>query len=396
MKPSICAVIWMLPACVAAAPTPRAMLVPASLVLDVGEAKKLELKNGAAGAKFESGDSKVAIVYSNGWVIGLSPGQTAINAGGASCKVRVADSQERMVSAATIQQYPDNRTFKVGQRKCVGTFLNGHMVGNEQEPVVDRNRVLNPRPLRDDRPLEWELVEGTPVYDGAGVLMGTTGADLKVGERMVTTTKFNYGFSKIINGRVCLYGFNIDIRPGNAAKQLMDASQRKKQIVSTSAWVVVDGVVEKETILDHVGLGKGKLPRLVLDSKRFRITGGDPDAYMTDKGELRIVKDPDGDPVPSHYLRRPTGTVNIIYCVPGFSLGGQSLDSLLVSSGAIFRPARGVRAFAQPTFYPSGHPRAGEKSDKTMTFIYGAVEAKGTETIYGWVAQEAMEPIGAK
>jgi hypothetical protein len=49
-----------------------------------------------------------------------------------------------------------------------------------------------------------------------------------------------------------------------------------------------------------------------------------------------------------------------------------------------------VRPFTQPTFYPAGHPKAGQKADKTETFVYGAVEVAGSETIYGWVAREAM------
>ena len=356
--------------------------------LDVGDATKLNV----AGANLESSDPKVAAVYANGFIVALKPGQAIVRAGtDVICRVKVIDGQERMVNPATLEQYPDNRKFKVGDRKCVGTVLNGHMVGNEQKPIVDRNRVLNPKPLRDDRPLEWELVEGTPVYDGAGALMGTAAPALKVGEKMIASSKFNYGFSKVIDGRLCLYGFNVDIRPDARVQALMDDQDRAKPIVSTSAWVPLDGVVEKESLLENVGMGKGKLPRLPLEPKRFRITGGNPNQYMTDKGELRIVDDPDGAPVPSHYLRRPTGTVNIIYCVPGFSMGGHSLDSFLISSNATFRPARGVRPFAQPTYYPAAHPKSDQKSENTMTFIYGAVEVKGSETVYGWIAKEALQ-----
>jgi len=373
-----------------AAPAAKPTLAPASLVLDVGEAKKLELRGAGADAKWETSDPQLAAVYSNGWLIALKPGDVVVNAGGASSKVRVVDSADRLVNPATIQQYPDNRTFKVGERKCIGTFLNGHMVGNEQKPKVDRNRVLNPRPLRDDKPLEWELKEGTPVFDGAGVQMGTAAPALEVNGRKLTSTKFNYGFSKVINGKLCLYGFTVDIRPDPAVQKIMDESHKSKSIVATSAWVPIDGVVEKELLLDNVGLGKGKLPRLPLQPQRYKITGGNPDLYNTPAGELRIVDDPDADPKAVDYIRRPTGTVNIIYCVPGLGLGGQSLDSVLITSNAIFRPARGVRVFVQPTFYPAGHPKAGQKSPKTETFIYGAVEVAGSETIYGWVAKEAM------
>jgi hypothetical protein len=383
--------------------TSGATVIPASVTLDVGDAKKLELKNAGAGgpgtgeAKLESSDPKTVIVFPNGWAVALKIGEATITCTVAGAPapalwtIKVVDSPERLVNPATLKQYPDNRTFRVGERKCVGHFLNGHMVGNEAAPS-DRNRVYNPKPLRADRPQEWELIEGTPVYDGTGVVMGTAAPALDVNGRKVTATKFNYGFSKIVNGKLCLYGFTTDIRPSEAVKPLLDASERKHEIVGTSAWVPIEGVVEKELLLDNVGLGKGKLPRLPLEAKKFRITGGNPNQYMTDKGEVRIVDDPAAAPVPSHYLRRPTGTVNIIYCVPGFGLGGHSLDSVLVSSNAIFHPAKGVRTFTQPTYYPAAHPKVGQKSPKTMTFVFGAVEVAGSETIYGWVAREAMEP----
>ena len=74
------------------------------------------------------------------------------------------------------------------------------------------------------------------------------------------------------------------------------------------------------------------------------ITGGDPKQYVGEFGEMAIVKTvKENNAVPSHYLRRPSGTVNILYSVPGFGLGGQGLDSFLVSDSAIFRPAKGAK-----------------------------------------------------
>ena len=147
--------------------------------------------------------------------------------------------------------------------------------------------------------------------------------------------------------------------------------------MSTSAWIPLERVVDKDELLDRIGLGKVKLPRMPLNPTGYTITGGDPESYMTESGELAIVKQLDG-PVPSHYLRRPTGTVNLIYSVPGFGLGGQSLDSFLVSEGAVFHQAKGAKVFVQPTYYPKGHPNAGKVSPKKMTFLYGAVEVKGS------------------
>ena len=363
-----------------------------------------------AGATFTSSNPKIALAYPNGYIIALAPGNATITVragagagsgagagagGSATCTVHVTTDDEDLIDPSTLQQYPDNRVFTVGERKCVGTILNGHMVGNEQKPRIDRNRVLNPTPFDKDNPLQWELKPAAPVYDGAGTLMGTTAPTIKVGDKKFTCTKVNYGFSKVINGQFCVYGFTIDISPSAAVRPLLPPEEQKKSVLATSAWVPLDAFVDKLTLLDTVGLGKGKLPRLPLLATRYKITGGNPHFYDTPSGELAIVDKLDG-PVPSDYLRRTTGTVNILYTVPGFYIGGHSLDSLLITSSATFRPARGVRQFPMPTYFPKGHPQQGKKSPKTMTFIYGAVEAKGTETIYGWIAKEALVPAPAR
>jgi hypothetical protein len=85
--------------------------------------------------------------------------------------------------------------------------------------------------------------------------------------------------------------------------------------------------------------------------------------------------------------------VNLIYSVPGFGLGGQSLDSFLVSDGAVFHQAKGAKVFVQPTYFPKQHPNAGKVSPKKMTFLYGAVEMKGSSPVYGWIAKEALSPV---
>src|SRR5262249_46185688 len=155
--------------------------------------------------------------------------------------------------------------------------------------------------------------------------------------------------------------------------KVADVATKKSGSVGTSAWIPLERVIDKDDLLDRIGLGKVKLPRLALGTSTYTVTGGNPEAYMTESGELAIAKELDG-PVPSHYLRRPSGTVNVMYSVPGFGLGGQGLDSFLISDGVIFRQAKGAKVFVQPTYYPKGHPQAGKVSPKTMTFLYGAVE----------------------
>jgi hypothetical protein len=169
----------------------------------------------------------------------------------------------------------------------------------------------------------------------------------------------------------------------------MDNTQFVHGAIGTSAWLRADDVVEKKMLLERFGVGRGKLAALPLEKTRYRITGGDSNRYQTPDGELAIVKQANG-PVPSHYLRRPSGTINVLYSVPGFGLGGQGLDSFLLSDKLTFRPAKGIRQFAQPTYYPLRHPQAKQVAPKTMTFLYGAVEAPNGEPVYGWVAKEAL------
>jgi hypothetical protein len=201
---------------------------------------------------------------------------------------------------------------------------------------------------------------------------------------------FNFGMSKVLHDRICIYAFTVIIEPSPELLKEADAPTKKSGNMSTSAWIPLERVVDKDELLVRIGLGKVSLPRMPLSKIEYTITGGDPESYMTESGELAIVKELDG-PIPSHYLRRPTGTVNLIYSVPGFGLGGQSLDSFLVSGGAVFHQAMGAKVFVQPTYYPKQHPNAGKVSPRTMTFLYGAVDVKGS-TVYGWIAKEALSP----
>jgi hypothetical protein len=386
----------------AAAANAKVELERNALTIAVGEAVQIQAK-GAQGARWESSDAKVASAYQNGFVIGLKPGVTRVRVGSgggggkdaAECAVTVKEYNAPLVDPASLRQYDDNRRFTVDGRVCYGSELNGRRATDPVEREnLEANRVLNARPLRADRDREWELAENTEVYDGAGILMGTVPADLKTDDgRTVPVSKFNFGMSKVMNGRLFLYTFAVRIKPSETLRKLLEGEAKGAATVSTSAWLPLDGVVEKEALLERVGVGKVKLPRLPLEKRGLRITGGNPKQYMTEYGEVRIVKDPDAAPVPSHYLRRPSGTVNSIYSVPGYGLGGQGLDALLVSNNILFRPAKGAKVFVQPTYFPGKHPQAGKVSPMTMTFIYGAAEVKGSEPVYGWVALEALEPV---
>jgi hypothetical protein len=63
-----------------------------------------------------------------------------------------------------------------------------------------------------------------------------------------------------------------------------------------------------------------------------------------------------------------------------------------VTDNMIFHPAKGAKVFVQPTYFPAKSSKAKQVTGKTMTFIYGAVEVKGSATVYGWIAKEALSP----
>lgn len=349
-----------------------------TLQIRVGDATPLHAK----AAHWKSSAPEVAQVYQNGFVVGLRPGQARILGNGSVASVvSVSSSRESLVNPATLKQFPDNRPFTVAGRKCYGSELNGQRaVDPAERGFIHDNRVINPAPLRADKPLDWELQPNTEVRDGAGVLMGTVPPSLEVAGRRVPVSMFNFGASKVMGGRIYVYAFSVSINSSAAGR------------VSTSAWLPLDNVVNKEALLERAGLGKTRLPVLPLEATGYRITGGNPKQYLTPYGELSIVRQLSIGAVPSHYLRRPSGTINLVYSVPGFGLGGEGTDSFLVSDGLEFYPAIGAKIFKQPTYYPSKHPQAGKISPETMTFLYGAIKTEGSDPIYGWIAKEAVAP----
>jgi hypothetical protein len=366
---------------------------PAPISMQVGAA--IHLGDGSK-TTWASSDEKIVKVYANGMAVALTPGQAVVRSArpAKDYPITVAPQGSQLVDPATLEQHADNKVFYTPDgRKCVGTVLNGFMLGNDDQKGIegkkDHNRVLDTNPISPANPYLWEVQPHTPVVDGAGTVMGEISAHVGTDKGPVTATKINYGMTKVIKGKFFVYAFSTRINASQTLKELTNAPDLSA--TGTSGWIPLDWVVKKEELLEKVGVGKGKLLALPLEKDKYRITGGDPkEYYLPDGKEVSIIPNVKAGAYPSHYLRRPSGVVNIVFSVPGFSLGGQGLDSLLVSSGASFRRAVGVREFVMPTFYPKDDPREGKIADKTETFWYGAVEVRDSETIYGWVAKEAL------
>ncbi len=375
------------------------VFTPAKVAMALGDGIKLKpggsLK-GTTNASWTSSDPAVVEVLKNGWIIALKTGSATVRvsdgAGSQECPILVTNAAVKVREPKSIKEFPDERSFELDGRLCYGSELCGHVLGVPRKGYLNSNRVINPTPLNAKRNILWEVAPGAEVLDGAGKLLGTVAPIVYKDGKKVPASAFNFGMSKVMNGRLYLYGFTTPVLASEGLRKEVEADELRDGVIHISAWVPLDSIIDKETLVDRFGVGRGKLPALPLEAQRYRVTGGDPKSYVIPEGELAIVKTANG-PVPSHYLRRPCATINLLYSVPGFGLGGQGLDSFLLSDNLTFRPARGVRTFVQPTYYPLKHAKAKEVAPKTMTFLYGAVEAPGCEPLFCWVAKESLEPM---
>jgi len=358
------------------------------VTLHPGGAVRLALPPVEAGAVCVSRDAKVAQAFNNGWCFGIVLGTTEVEvrraAGGETVgvfRVRVVEEKPRVLTAGDIQQHPDNRRFRtVDGRQCYGSELNARQA---ESKGTKSNRVVNPK--RPGGDVLWPVEKGARIVDGAGTLIGTVAPQTAGGERL-SLSKFNHGMTKVLNGEVHVYSFATPVR--------LATPRDGRSEVGVSAWMPLREVIDKETLLDLLHPGTGKVPAVELSGETFRITGGNPKEFATEDGTpLKIVKNVNTPPKAIDYLVRDAGTINVLYCVPGFALGGHGLDSFLVSSGAQFRPGKDIRKITVPTYFPPGHAKAGEVTPKPMTFVYGAVEVKGAPPVFGWVAEAALSGV---
>ncbi|TWU27594.1 hypothetical protein [Bythopirellula polymerisocia] len=335
-------------------------------------------------------DEKVAQVFADGFTIGISPGQALLELRTGkhgevveTFEINVGEIANPTIELDTVKQFKDNHRFKTSDgRECYGSELNARQ---PQATGTVSNRMVNPNPL-PGAPLEWLVKKESAVVDGTGSLIGYVAPRNEV-YGIIYSSKFNHGMLKIIGDRPHVYGFGTLIKCDDSLDDTLSGQEKR-----VSAWIALEDIIQIDEFVERLDPGTGVLPSLPCYSKRHLITGGNPEDYLTDEGTpLSIVSNVNIGAQPEHYLTRPTGTVNIVYCVPGFGLGGHGVDSFHLSNKPFFRRAIGVRAFTMPTFYPKGHPLEGKMADPTMTFLYGSVEVKNSHKIFGWVAQEALD-----
>ncbi|HEY5950713.1 MAG TPA: hypothetical protein VIV40_34715 [Kofleriaceae bacterium] len=212
----------------------------------------------------------------------------------------------------------------------------------------------------------WAVTPGASIRDGNGNVLS-----VQAGDRMT----FNYGQTRALAGK--------------AHALALTTSN------SSAGWYPFDHIVSEASFRDHVGNvdakdpGNGKmgcyevrnshdasieLKKVVYDSK------------VGPNGHERA-----GDYLP---LARANGkrSVNLIFSVPGFGLGGATTDHF--PAGTKFRrvsvPTRsGLPSISIPLWVADGSGRYIVRSG-SLRFLYGYIVGDGVKR-FGWMAQDAVQ-----
>ena len=222
-------------------------------------------------------------------------------------------------------------------------------------PAGDAPRIKNPATGN----LNWPLAAGTALLDGRGGTRGVV-ADSAV--------KINYGQRKILGGEIVVYVWSARLTSGEAA----------------SGWVRAGALV-------HAALLAARMPTLALPDPgegeyqtQWLVTGGDPGSF----GDLKVTKGwAGGGRNATDYLLRGGNVVNLVYNVPGYGLGGFSVDTF--TRGVVFRRVKGVVQFTIPLYQPGSHT-----ASASMRFVYGYIH-DGSQSRFGWIAKEALVAGGS-
>lgn len=222
------------------------------------------------------------------------------------------------------------------------------------------NRVPTNDPVDDN----WGLVTGVPIRDGNGTVVGTNTR---------TSAAFNYGQTRTFAGE--LHAFAVSTSN------------------SSAGWLPMSAILGRTSFEQKVGhvsaLGAG-LAKLGCYSVR--------NSHDTTLEFKKVVYDSDatheraGDYLP---LVRANGlrSVNLIFNVPGFALGGPAVDHF--PAGTKFQrldvpTEHGVPSIDIPLWVKDSTGRYRQQSG-TMKFLYGYVIAATGTKRNGWMAYDALQ-----
>jgi hypothetical protein len=216
--------------------------------------------------------------------------------------------------------------------------------------------------------ISWHLTAGATLRDGNGNPLSL---------QLTTTGTFNYGQTRALAG---------------AAHALMLGSDNK-----SAAWYPIDQIVDSATFraqngnVDAQNPDKGWLACYVIRESDDPVIG----AKKVNKNSTSVDHDNVADYLP---LVRANGkrSVNLIFSVPGFELGGSSDDHFLARQPdgsrtqfhrVVVPTDSGLPSISIPLYKFNSATRVG-----TERFLYGYITASDGVNRFGWIAQDAVEP----
>jgi hypothetical protein len=216
----------------------------------------------------------------------------------------------------------------------------------------------------------WGIATGYSIRDGNGEVLGK-----QTGSRLT----FNYGQTRLLAGKA--HALALTTSNGSAG------------------WYPIDAILGEESFRKQNGEVNAKDPHEGrMGCYRVR-DSSDPSIELK-----KVVYDSkvgiDGHERAGDYLPlvRANGkrSVNLVFSVPGFALGGATTDHFL--SGETFHrvavpTASGLPSISIPLWVRDGAGRFRKRSGK-LRFLYGFIVASDGVKRFGWMAEPALLPLG--
>jgi len=213
----------------------------------------------------------------------------------------------------------------------------------------------------------WGIAPGASVRDGNGDVLAT-----EAGARLT----FNYGQTRALAGK--------------AHALALTTSNR------SAGWYPIDHILGETSFRARVGEVNARDPGLATMAC-YQIRNAHDPALEPKKVVFDSQAGPDGHERAGDYLPlvRANGrrSVNLIFSVPGFGLGGATTDHF--PAGEKFRrvevpTSSGRPSITIPLWIPDSAGRYRTQSG-TMRFFYGYVRAADGTRRFGWIAEDAIE-----
>jgi hypothetical protein len=213
----------------------------------------------------------------------------------------------------------------------------------------------------------WGIAPGASVRDGNGDVLAT-----EAGARLT----FNYGQTRALAGK--------------AHALALTTSNR------SAGWYPIDHILGETSFRARVGEVNARDPGLATMAC-YQIRNAHDPALEPKKVVFDSQAGPDGHERAGDYLPlvRANGrrSVNLIFSVPGFGLGGATTDHF--PAGEKFRrvevpTSSGRPSITIPLWIQDSAGRYRTQSG-TMRFFYGYVRAADGTRRFGWIAEDAIE-----